>query len=182
MISWQKGQFSVEFHFEAYLQQTDCCWHPVTGLQMSTNFPCTVRMWCFHPIDESSQFKVLDYSYVQTQIKSVGGRDCTVGSTFGIYEKKKHYCRCYCGGKPEMAWRIRSFWKCPRWRWWGVKIDDFINGNSDRNAWLEIVRPLWWRRWQVWVGGGQVCEVLKWQLNEWIEAKPVIFDRLKLIG
>lgn len=82
-------------------------------------------------------------------------------------KEKKHYCRCYCGGKPETSWRIRSFWKCPWWRWWGVKIDDFINVNSDRNAWLEIVRPLWWRRWQVWVGGGQVCEVLKWQLNEY---------------
>lgn len=54
-ISWQKGQSSVELHFEAYLQQTDCCWQPVTGLHMSTNFLCTVGMWCFPPVDESPQ-------------------------------------------------------------------------------------------------------------------------------
>lgn len=61
---------------------------------------------------------------------------------------RNHYCRCYCRGKTHMAWRIRSV----------------------------IVRPLRWRRWQVGlgrVGAGQVCEVLKWQLIQWIEEKPV---------
>lgn len=178
MISWQKGQSSVEFHFEAYLQQTDCCWRPVTGLHMSTNFPCTVRMWCFHPVDESPQFKFLDFSYVHTQIILQEAEFTWLGQHLGFIRKNKtkHYCRCYCGGKTDMSWQIRSFWKLPRWRWWGAKIDDFINGNSDRNAWLEILsghsgggddRSGWG------VVGGQVCEVLKWQLNEWIEEKPV---------
>lgn len=85
---------------------------------------------------------------------SAGGRACT----------NPHLEFKYCSWnslnrKTDMAWRIRSFWRLPWWRWWGAKIDDFINGNSDQRGWLEIVRHLRQRRWQV---GGWV----KWQLNE----------------
>lgn len=120
----------------------------------------------------TSTGQLLDYSYCKLRLP------CRRPSLHNQHLEflRNHYCRCYCRGKTHMAWRIRSFWRLTQWRWWAAKIDDFINGYSDRNAWLEIVRPLRWRRWQVGsgrVGAGQVCEMLKWQLIQWIEEKPV---------